>query len=80
MSTDWTLLSALKNNCFPLREGQLLHIASNFDLIFCNCFKAGEQKRRPCAFMIFLFANLVRGRVVSFRGDKVIKDGGHQVK
>ena len=54
--------------------------ASNFDLIFCNCFKAGEQKMRPCAFMIFLYANLLRGRVVSFRGEKVIKDGGHQGK
>ena len=35
---------------------------------------------RPCAFMIFLYANLLRGRVVSFRGEKVIKDGGHQGK
>ena len=35
---------------------------------------------RPCEFMIFLYANLLRGRVVSFRGEKVIKDGGHQGK
>ena len=36
---------------------------------------------RPCAFMIFFFyANLLRGKVVSFRGKKVIKDGGHQGK
>ena len=35
---------------------------------------------RPCAFMIFWYANLLRGRVVSFRGEKVIKDGGHQGK
>ena len=32
---------------------------------------------RPCEFMIFLYANLLRGRVVS---EKVIKDGGHQGK
>ena len=36
---------------------------------------------KPCAFMIFLYANLLRGRVlVSFRGEIVIKDGGHQGK
>ena len=35
---------------------------------------------RPYAFMIFLYANMLRGRVVSFRGEKVIKDGGHQGK
>ena len=36
---------------------------------------------RPCAFMIsFFFANLLRSRVVSFRGEKVIKDGGHKGK
>ena len=35
---------------------------------------------RPCAFMILLYVNLLRGRVVSFRGEKVIKDGGHQGK
>ena len=36
---------------------------------------------RPCVhvFMI-LYANLLRGRVVNFRGEKVIKDGGHQGK
>ena len=28
----------------------------------------------------FLYANLLRGRVVNFRGEKVIKDGGHQGK
>ena len=31
-----------------------------------------------CAFMIFLYAYLLQGRVVSFRGENVIKDGGHQ--
>ena len=35
---------------------------------------------RPCAFMIFSMKILLRGRVVSFRGEKVIKDGGHQGK
>ena len=40
MFTDWTLMSALKKKCFDLREGQLRHIASNLDLIFCICFKA----------------------------------------
>ena len=34
---------------------------------------------KPCAFMIFWYAISLRGRVVSFRGEKVIKDGGHQV-
>ena len=33
-----------------------------------------------CAFIFFFYANLLRGRVVSFRGQKVIKDGGHQGK
>ena len=32
---------------------------------------------RPCAFMIFFCANLLQGRVVSFRGEKRIKDGGN---
>ena len=35
---------------------------------------------KPCAFIIFLYANFLRGRVDSFRGKKVIKDGGHRGK
>ena len=35
---------------------------------------------RPCAFIFFFYANLLRCRVVSFRGQKVRKDGGHQGK
>ena len=34
---------------------------------------------RPCAFII-LYENLLWGKVVSFRCEKVIKDGGHQGK
>ena len=30
MSTDRTLMSAMKNNFFHLREGQLLHICKKF--------------------------------------------------
>ena len=63
-------MSALKNSCSTF--------ASNFDLIFCICFKAGEQKMRPYEF--YFYANLLWGREVSFRGEKVIKDGGHQGK
>ena len=34
--------------------------------------KVGEQKMRPCSFMFFFFyANLLRGRMVSFRVQKV---------
>ena len=35
---------------------------------------------RPCALTIFIRANLLRARVVSFRGEKVIKDVGHKGK
>ena len=80
MSTDWTLTSALKMNCFHWGRDNCCTFASNFDLIFCIWFKAGEQKMRPCTFMIFFLCKFAAGRVVSFRGQKVIKDGGHQGK
>ena len=35
---------------------------------------------RPCAFIFCFCANLLWGRVVSFQGQKVRKDGGHQGK
>ena len=35
---------------------------------------------RTCAFMMLFYAEFLRGRVVSFRGEIVIKDGGHQGK
>ena len=33
-----------------------------------------------CAFIMFFFANLLRGRAISFRALKVIQDGGNQGK
>ena len=54
MSTDWTLMSTLKNNCFHLREGQLPHICKQFGVDICICYTAVGQKLKPCAFIFFL--------------------------
>ena len=35
---------------------------------------------RPCAFLIFFLYKFAAGRVVSFRAQNVIQDGGHQGK
>ena len=79
ISTNWTLLSALKK-VFPCGRSNRCTFAITFDEIFnfCICFKAEEQKMRHCAYMICFYASLLWGRVVSFGPQKVIQDGGHQ--
>ena len=72
-------MSALKKNCFHLRGDNCCAFASNFDMIFCICFKAGDQKMRPCAFIFFSMQSCRVGWSAS-EAKKVIKDGCHQGK
>ena len=64
-------MSALKNKLSSLERGTTAahKFANNFDLVFCICFKAGEQKMRPCAFLI-LYADLLRGSDGQLRAKK----------
>ena len=81
MSTDWTLMSALKKNYFHLREGQLLHICKQFRFDILYLFQGrGSENETLCIYVFFFYANLLGVRVVSFQGQKMIKDGSHQGK
>ena len=49
-------MSALKRYLIGGRDNRCKFV-SNFDLIFCFCFKAREQKMRPYAIKIIFYAN-----------------------
>ena len=73
-------MAALKKNCFHLRMGNCCTFACNFDLIFCICFKAGDQKMRPCAFICFFLCKFAAGYGGQLPRPKSDKRCRHQEK
>ena len=53
-------MSTLKKELFSLEGGTTAAHLQAILIDMCICYKAGDQKLRPCAFIFFFYDNLLQ--------------------